>query len=322
MIEKKKKHPQVKSSLHPRNKHRQRYDFKLLINSCPELSKFVSRNQYGDDSIDFFNPEAVKTLNKALLKHYYNINNWDIPKNYLCPPIPGRADYIHHIADLLTQSNKGKMPKKGTVTCLDIGIGANCVYPIIGSHEYGWSFIGSDIETASIKSADKIIQANPKLKEKVELRLQQSKKQIFKGIIKKDEFIDLTICNPPFHSSEKEAQSGSIRKLKNLKGKKVNKVSLNFGGQSNELWCDGGEAQFVKNMVHESKQFRNSCFWFSTLISKEASLKTVYKELKQAKAREVKTIDMGQGNKKSRIVAWTYLTPEQQTKWAKFRWNG
>ena len=34
MKEKKKVHPKVKSELHPRNQHRERYDFKLLIESC------------------------------------------------------------------------------------------------------------------------------------------------------------------------------------------------------------------------------------------------------------------------------------------------
>ena len=27
------------------------------------------------------------------------------PNENLCPPIPGRADYIHHIADLLSINN-------------------------------------------------------------------------------------------------------------------------------------------------------------------------------------------------------------------------
>jgi len=98
MLPKKKEHPKEKSRLHPRNKHRERYDFKLLIESSPELAQFVKMNIYNDESIDFFNPDAVKALNKALLKYFYDIENWDIPEGYLCPPIPGRADYIHHIA--------------------------------------------------------------------------------------------------------------------------------------------------------------------------------------------------------------------------------
>ena len=116
-----------------------------MIKSCSELGEFVKPNIHGDDSIDFANPDAVKWLNKAILKHYYGINYWDIPENYLCPPIPGRADYIHHISDLLRTSNYGKIPTGQKVKCVDIGVGANCVYPIIGIKEYDWSFIGSDV---------------------------------------------------------------------------------------------------------------------------------------------------------------------------------
>lgn len=40
-------------------------------------------------------------LNKALLAAHYDIEYWDIPDTYLCPPIPGRADYVHRAAELL-----------------------------------------------------------------------------------------------------------------------------------------------------------------------------------------------------------------------------
>ncbi len=317
-----KKPPQKeKSKLHPRNKHRDRYDFKALIGSCPELTPFVMRNNYNDDTIDFANPSAVKMLNKALLKHFYEIENWDIPPNYLCPPIPGRADYLHHIADLLASSNEGKIPTGKEIKCLDIGVGANCVYPIVGHKEYGWSFVGTDIDPVSVVAASKIIAANPALKLAFECRLQPNPKDIFRGIIRTDELFDLSICNPPFHASLAEAQAGTLRKLSNLSSKKITKPTLNFGGKNRELWTEGGEENFVGNMIRESVQFRNSCFWFSTLISKQSSLKSVYAVLHQAEAVEVKTIPMGQGNKISRIVAWTFLTKEQQRAWKNARWK-
>ena len=311
----------TKSRLHPRNKHRERYDFEQLIDCCPELAQFVKLNTYNDESIDFSNPDAVKMLNKALLKNSYDIDNWDIPQNYLCPPIPGRADYIHYMADVLRDNNNGEIPTGNMIKCLDIGVGANCVYPIIGNREYGWLFIGSDIDPVAIKSADRIIKSNPFLHGKVELRLQNNPKDIFYGILKKDELIDLTVCNPPFHSSLAEAQSGTLRKLSNLSHEKITRPTLNFGGQNSELWCEGGEKRFVRDMIHQSKQFSTSCFWFSTLISKKYILKSVYKTLKRVEAAEVKTIPMGQGNKISRIVAWTFLSSEQQEEWIKNRWN-
>jgi len=310
-----------KPQLHPRNKHKGRYDFKQLVISSPELGKFIKLNAYKDKSIDFADPSAVMALNMALLKHHYGISHWDIPKGYLCPPIPGRADYVHHIADLLSSSRNGRVPNGDRVVCLDIGVGANCVYPIIGNKEYGWSFVGSDIDPVAIKSANTIVNANASLSNNIELRLQSNPNDIFNGIILKEERIDLTICNPPFHSSQAEAQSGTQRKLNNLNNRKNVKLKLNFGGQNNELWCDGGEKEFVKRMIRQSKQFANSCFWFSTLISKSANLDDIYSALRKAQALEVNTIPMGQGNKISRIVAWTFLTKEQQKKWVDTRWR-
>lgn len=252
MPTKKREHLSEKTSLHPRNRHRERYNFRQLVASCPELGQFVKLNDYNDQSIDFFNPLAVKTLNKALLKFFYGIDNWDIPANYLCPPIPGRADYIHYMADLLGSVNshvQGEIPTGSKIKCLDIGVGANCVYPIIGVKEYGWSFVGSDIDLVSIKNASDIIETNSTLKGNVELRMQKNSNNIFKGIIAKNEHFDLTICNPPFHSSLAEAHGVAVRKLQNLKGKKISNPVLNFGGQSNELWCAGGEEKFIKEMI-------------------------------------------------------------------------
>ncbi len=297
----------IKPGLHPRNKHNLRYDFPKLIESSPGLSKFVSRNKYNDDSIDFADPEAVKALNQALLKFFYKINFWDIPKNYLCPPIPGRADYIHQIADLLGASNKGSIPTGKQIRILDIGVGANCVYPLIATSEYGWSCTGSDIDPIALKSANEIILQN-NLDHLIELRSQDKTHHIFKGVISENDFFDVTISNPPFHSSLEEAQSGNLKKNKNLGKNKISKhpLPLNFGGVSNELWCEGGEISFASKMIRESKDFKSNCFWFTTLISKATSLPSLYQELKMAEVRSFKTIDMGQGQKKSRILAWTF----------------
>ena len=97
-----------KPRLHPRNKNRERYDLDALIVAIPELKNHVKPNKFGADSVDFSNPIAVKLLNRALLSHYYGIKNWNFPKENLCPPIPGRADYLHLIVDLLSESNSGK----------------------------------------------------------------------------------------------------------------------------------------------------------------------------------------------------------------------
>lgn len=309
-----------KSELHPRNKHRSRYDFKQLIEVCPDLKPFVSINQFGIETIDFTNPIAVKVLNQALLKQFYNIHFWDIPQNYLCPPIPGRVDYIHNIADVLASSNGNVIPRGKNVKVLDIGVGANCIYPLLGHQEYGWSYIGSDIDSFSIKIANQIIQANS-LSKNIELRLQKYSTQIFNGIIKPNEIIDVTLCNPPFHSSASEAKEGTDRKWKNLGQQKLIKSNLNFGGQSNELWCKGGERAFILKMIEESVSFSQNCLWFTTLVSKSENLSSIYNALKKVNATEIKTVNMSQGSKTSRLVAWTFMNETQHIQWSIKRWK-
>ncbi len=312
---------QKKTELHPRNKNRDRYDLDALMVSSPELASHVKPNKYGDDSIDFSDPIAVKVLNKSLLNHYYGIKNWEFPDENLCPPIPGRAEYIHHMADLLSESNSGKIPIGNKVICYDIGVGANCIYPIIGVTEYAWNFIGSDIDPRSIESAKNIVSSNPSLKGKIKCKLQINSKDFFHGIISREDKIDLSICNPPFHSSSEEAQKGTKRKVKNLSGQKVKNPTLNFAGIGNELICEGGEYLFITNMIKESKNFSKNCYWFSTLVSKQSNLKGIYKSLEKVEANQVETIPMGTGNKYSRIVAWTFLSEEEQKEWVETRWK-
>ena len=296
--------PQIKSNLHLRNKHRAQYNIDELTKAYPQLNNYVILNQYKIKSVDFFNPDAVKALNTALLLSFYKIEYWDFPKGYLCPPIPGRVDYIHYLADLLSETFKNEGPKGDKIKCLDIGTGANCIYPILGSREYDWSFVASDVDNNAVASARKIIDSNLILKDKIEIRLQENPKHIFNGIIQDKEFYHLTICNPPFHKSKANAETASLRKLRNLNAK--DEQTLNFAGQSNELWCTGGEKMFIKNMIKESKRFANSCRWFTSLVSRGKNLNSFYDLLEKTGAKDVKTIDMSQGNKKSRILAWTF----------------
>jgi 23S rRNA (adenine1618-N6)-methyltransferase len=319
--------PAEKTNLHPRNQHRARYDFTQLTLANPALARFVKLNAHNDSAIDFANPQAVKALNQALLKQFYAVSHWDIPAQYLCPPIPGRADYLHYVADLLAAANNGVIPRGERIRVLDIGVGANAIYPLIGCNEYGWRFVGADIDAVAIANAQRILAANSGLSDLIELRLQATPSAIFKGIIQPDETFDLTMCNPPFHGSMDEASAATVRKLKNLdksRGKNTAKnqaVTLNFGGQAAELYCEGGEAAFVGRMISESLDFKAQCFWFSSLISKADSLPSVYRALKQANAVQIKTIEMSQGQKKSRLVAWTFLNASQQQAWRDQYWQ-
>jgi len=245
-----------KKSLHPRNKNIERYDLEVLKSCTPELAKYIHTSTFGKSTVDFSNPSAVKLLNKALLKHNYGISFWEFSNENLCPAIPGRADYIHYMADLLKQENYGKLPNN--IRCFDIGLGASCIYPIIGVCEYDWNFIGSDIDPLSIATAEKIVSSNEMLMGKIECRLQSKPDAIFNGVLREHEKVDLCICNPPFHASKEEAEKASSRKNKNLDAKKSEEKVKNFSGNVSELVYKGGELAFIKRIVQESTSYSKS----------------------------------------------------------------
>ncbi|CAM3002067.1 23S rRNA (adenine(1618)-N(6))-methyltransferase RlmF [Vibrio mytili] len=315
----------AKSGLHERNPHRGRYDFKKLTASEPRLKSFVIKNPKGEDSINFSDPKAVKMLNKALLTAYYDIDFWDIPEHYLCPPIPGRADYIHRVAELLDGEQKGKYPHH-EVRALDIGVGANCIYPIVGVTEYGWHYTGSDVDAKSIQSAQAIVDRNAALSGRIVLIKQVNQSNIYRGVIRPGERYDVTTCNPPFHRSAQEAAMGSQRKVDNLKANQRKKgakptsadpvkPTLNFGGQNAELWCEGGEAAFVRKMANESQAFSAQVLWFTTLISKKDNVRPMRKQLEKLGVKSIRVVEMSQGQKISRFIAWSYMDKEQRKVW-------
>jgi 23S rRNA (adenine1618-N6)-methyltransferase len=280
-------------NLHPRNKHRKGYDFELLISKNRRLNAFLFENKFKVRSIDFSNPKAVKELNRSLLRLHYGIHFWDFPDENLCPPIPGRVDYIHYLADLIQGETD--------VTILDIGTGATCIYPLLGVSEYTWKFVGTDVDSESLVSAQKIIDKND-LNDQIELRFQTHKENVLKNILKSNEAFTATMCNPPFYKSAAEARGANARKSKNLK----NVVRRNFSGNNNELWYTGGEKAFLHTYLYESSLFPTASKWFTSLVSKKENVESLENSAKKLGAKDFKVIPMYQGNKVTRIVAWQF----------------
>lgn len=301
-------HAPVKAGLHPRNRHRAGYDFARLVAVVPALAPFVGPNAYGNVSIDFADPAAVKALNRALLAADYGVASWDIPPGYLCPPIPGRADYVHQLADLLAGENGGAIPRGPSVAILDVGVGANCIYPIIGAHEYDWRFVGTEVDGVALRNARQIVKDNAALAGLVECRPQLKAHAVFGSAVTPVERFAASICNPPFHTSAAEAAAGTQRKLRNLGRAKTAAPVLNFGGKNTELWCEGGESAFIRRMIAESALRPGLCGWFTTLVSKSAHLPLIERTLAGVRAAKVRVIPMAQGQKESRIVAWRFAS--------------
>jgi 23S rRNA (adenine1618-N6)-methyltransferase len=305
----------LKSHLHPRNLHNQGYDFDVLVEKSDYLKPFVFVNDFGTQTIDFSNVDAVFSLNKALLQTYYGIIYYELPNKNLIPPIPGRADYIHYIADLLSENNNGEIPIGEGVLGLDVGVGANCIYPILGNKIYDWSFVASDIYPESLENCMEIIKNNSDLSDSISLQLQGNSRFIFQDIILPEDKFSFTVCNPPFHKSLEEAKFQNIRKTSNLQKTKVTEELPNFSGFEAELYCDGGELAFITQMLYESRKYPLQVLWFTTLVSKKAHLESILRTIQKINCAEHRIIEMAQGQKTSRIFVWTFQTKEQQNDW-------
>jgi len=286
--------------VHPRNRHQGNYDLETLSKSTPALAAKLVKKEDGL-TIDFADPEAVRLLNQALLKFHYSIDYWDIPVGYLCPAIPSRVDYIHHVADLIAE--EGVVPRGKKITLLDIGTGANVIYPLVAHRSYGWRCIGTDIDPIAIKCAKSIIDVND-LKKLIDIRLQPNKKQYFYNVLRDKEYITVVVCNPPFYESEEQFRENNQRKNRALVSK--NEDLQNFSGTAHELWTEGGELQFIKGLIEESSLMAKNIKWTTTLVSKAAHLDHLVQLLEYKKAVEHKVIPMTHGNKQTRILAWRF----------------
>ncbi|WP_298903078.1 23S rRNA (adenine(1618)-N(6))-methyltransferase RlmF [uncultured Psychroserpens sp.] len=294
--------------MHKHNKHSKGYDFEVLVANSPELETFVFTNSHGKSTIDFANPKAVKSLNTALLTLYYAVSYWEFPDDHLCPPIPGRVEYIHLLNDLLVASGL-----REDVTVLDIGTGATCIYPLLGQAEYGWRFIATEIDKGAYKNAQKIINKNG-LDEVITLRFQNNPQWILNDEILPSERVAASMCNPPFYKNETEALEETKRKLKGL-GKNTDTIVRNFSGTAQELWYPGGEKAFLHNYLYQSSQLKKNCFWYTSLVSKKDHVKSMETSLKKLGATKIKKLELSLGNKISRVMAWTFLSDKEQRDW-------
>jgi len=324
-----------KEGLHPRNRFREGYDFEALVACCPALATFVGPNAHGNTSIDYADPEAVKALNQALLGHAYQLHDWDIQSGTLCPPIPGRSEHLHHLADLLAgDTESAEVPRGPSTAVLDIGTGASCIYPLIGAREYGWRFVGSEVDAAACRWATDLVAAHPEVSGLIGIRRQPAAAQCFEGVVETGERFALSMCNPPFYASAEEAAEGNRRKRRNLSGKGSGRggsggkggkaarrerrdsgrdgdregasADRNFGGRAGELWCPGGELGFVQRMITQSAERPALCGWFTSLVSKAAHLPRLTRALQAVEAADVRVLEMAHGQKQSRILAWTF----------------
>ena len=278
--------------MHAKNRYRGKHDFAALLDLEPELSDYLRTAPDGHATLDFTAARAVYLLNRTLLKRDYGLQHWDLPQGYLTPAVPGRLDYIHLLADLAPQTER----------VLDIGTGASLIYPILGVREYGWQFVATDIHARSITVARAIVQFNSALRGVV-VRQQDDADHVFSGVLQAGEYFDVTMCNPPFYTDRSTALKVGRTKWTKL-GKRDR--GLTFAGHDTELTTRGGEARFLKTMIAESSGYRTQVGWFTCLVSKRGYLPAARQQLDRLGVTEVQVLELAQGNKQMRVLAWRY----------------
>merc|ERR1740130_1031884 len=268
----KKKATNKKYSVHPRNKYFENQpDFAALSLRYKSFATHVKDNGK-HCSIDFKNPESVKCLNQTLLLHDFNIK-WDMPTTNLCPPIPGRCDYVHWVEDLLKDREKCTSftpHPEGKVRGVDVGTGSSVIFPLLAlalHRDENWSFVASDIDPISVDWAKKNVQAND-FSDRIDVRLVKQSCSLLGLIGGDDGVFDFTMCNPPFFSSTQEAEE--------KKNPKNNRKATSY-----ELVCEGGEEAFVEKMVRDSLVLKKKVWWYTSMIGKKGTLKRLLRLLRE-----------------------------------------
>ena len=81
------------------------------------------------------------------------------------------------------------------------------------------------------------------------------------------------------------------------------------------MWCPGGEVGFIGRMIEESASLKFASRWFTTLVAKDAHLPRIQALLTAVKPSQTRIIELAVGQKKTRILAWSFFDQRQRRAW-------
>ena len=264
-------------------------DFLILIKEFPELKKYIIKHNDNKEefSFDWSNNDLSLLMTKSILKYYFNIQYYDIPKGFLIPPIPSRLNYLNLIHSLI------KDIKEENIIGIDIGTGANIIYPILGNSVYNWKFICTEINNESYNNARIILQKN-NLEEDINLIKQDNKNNIFLGILNRENKYSFSMCNPPYYDYEQEIK---------IEDKKRDS-EFNF----DEVYYKEGELGFFQRYLEESICYKKNIFLYTILIGKKSNSEIIYDKINTyngiIKLCNIKKIQTG--NNVRYIIYWYF----------------
>ena len=74
-------------------------------------------------------------------------------------------------------------------------------------------------------------------------------------------------------------------------------------------------------MIEQSAAIPKRVMWFTSLVSQAENLEHIEVALKKVHVADSRIIGMGQGQKQSRLVAWTFTGNGEREKWRKAHWS-
>lgn len=310
--------------MHPRNVFAAANpDFAALAATHPRLLPYLVETKDGRRTIDFASWDATVELNRALLDTFYGVKHWDVPRGHLCPPAANRANYVHWIEDLLELSRPASASASAAgpaVVGLDVGVGASCVYPLIGASLNGWRFVGIDVTDVAVASARANAAGNPAIRHLIEirdartfsLRRRDSARDgsVILPAIEEDERFAFCMCNPPFFDLDRIASER----------RRPNRAS-DFGGSDAETACPGGERAFTARIFEDSLLLRDRVHWYTTMCGKKETVKHLRRALasREARVAAVRTTVFRQGKTARWGVAWSFAESAASTNDAPLR---
>lgn len=281
--------------MHPRNIYKKPPNFKELGAEYPEFKKFLKADLRGHITIDFKNANALRALTTTLLKKDFQLDVI-IPPLKLIPTLPLRLNYIHWIEDLLSFCGI-----KGEEVCgIDIGTGAVCIYPLLISKKNGWKMIGIESNNDSFKSAVANVERN-NLQNKIKVFEPENDNLIFCFPNVAETEFDFIMCNPPFFTSVEDINaSAKARKPDRPKPRNA------FCASQEEVVTNGGEVDFIKKLIDESKCGKEQVKIYTTKVGHKSSLDAIKKHLREAGVKSFKQTEFCQGHTTRWGLAWTF----------------
>ena len=270
-------------------------DFLTLTKEFPELKKYILKQNEDNEEefqFDWSNNELSLLMDKSILNYYFDIKYYDIPKGFLIPPIPSRINYINLINSIIAKLIKDIDIKN--IIGIDIGTGANIIYPILGYSIYKWKFICTEINKEAYNNAKLILQKN-NLENNINIIKQNNKDNIFISILNRENKYIFSMCNPPYYNYENEIK---------LEDKKRDN-EYNF----DEIYYKNGEYGFFQRYFEESICYKNNVFLYTILIGKKINAENIYDKLSSYNDI-IKIYNMQKiltGNNVRYIIYWSFF---------------